>query len=224
MATSGSISHTIYDNLKQDILSLRLKPGQVLSENEFAKYFQVSRTPVHNAFAQLKAEGLVNVLPQRGTIVSYLDWDFIQQIIYMRTQVEIGVYTDIIYNWDEHLIEPLTKNLNRQLKIAPDDSSLDEFFALCDEFHGIFFASMGKEKLWKDVILTQYDYTRYRWLLYSIAQRRIDMYHEHLNLFNLICDKNISGIHRLIPLHHPTNGEFFPDELEQFKEYFYKGI
>ena len=222
MSTTSFISHNIYEKLKEDILTLQLKPGQVLSENETAKLYHASRTPVHNAFAQLKAENLVDVLPQRGTLVSLLDWDYIQQIIYMRTQVEIAIFSDVIYNWKEELEQPITENLNKQYEIIADETKLAEFYTLSNEFHEIFYDFVGKKKLWNAITSLQHDYTRYRYLLYSVEQRRLDMYHDHVNLFNLVRDKNVAAIHRFIPYHHPMSGDTFPTELEQYRDYFFK--
>ena len=49
-------SDDIYHALKDDILNLRLKPGQMISENEIANSYHVSRTPVKTAFLRLKGE------------------------------------------------------------------------------------------------------------------------------------------------------------------------
>ena len=47
----------IFDMLKQEILSLELKPGQAISENEICSRFDVSRTPVREALRRLQEHG-----------------------------------------------------------------------------------------------------------------------------------------------------------------------
>lgn len=212
----------VYQSLKNDILSIRLKPGQFLSENEMAKAFGVSRTPVHNAFVQLKAENLVNVLPQRGTFVSLLDWDYIQQLIYLRIQLDTAVFTDAVYSLDEALSNQIEENLEDQYAAAMDQDSAARFYTLSDAFHGMFYAAVGKQKLWNTLLSVQYDYMRYRYLLYSDPDGRLNLYQDHLNLFNLVRDKNIAAIHRFVPLHHPIDGEDFPSGLELYRDYFIK--
>jgi DNA-binding GntR family transcriptional regulator len=69
---SGSIATQVYEHLMTQILSMQLKPFQELSEARLAAEFGVSRTPVREAFARLARRGLVDIYPQRGTLVSPL--------------------------------------------------------------------------------------------------------------------------------------------------------
>ena len=55
--------------LRQAIVSMHLSPGEMLSEQDLAQRFGVSRSPVREAFIKLSQSGLVRVLPQRGTLV-----------------------------------------------------------------------------------------------------------------------------------------------------------
>ena len=89
-------SETIYTALKHEILDLKLKPGQSVSEHELCERFAVSRTPVRTALQRLQADGLVHVIPYRGSTVCLLDFDEIRQMIYLRTAVESEVIRDFI--------------------------------------------------------------------------------------------------------------------------------
>lgn len=59
----------VYDQLRQEILTLQLKPNTQLDEISLAERFDVSRSPVRDALARLVAEGLAMTLPNRTTIV-----------------------------------------------------------------------------------------------------------------------------------------------------------
>ena len=72
------------ETLKQEILDLRLKPGQMISENDVCDRFGVSRTPVREALRLLQEQGFVETVPYRGTYVTLLSLDNIKQMIYMR--------------------------------------------------------------------------------------------------------------------------------------------
>lgn len=65
-----SLVERIYDALEDRIVSLELPPGAMLSEVTIAREFGVSRTPVGEALQRLAREGLVNVLPRRGIVVT----------------------------------------------------------------------------------------------------------------------------------------------------------
>ena len=59
-------SEAIYDELKDQIIFLRLKPGEEISASEVSEKFDVSRSPVRDALMRLRAEGLIVMRPQRG--------------------------------------------------------------------------------------------------------------------------------------------------------------
>ncbi|MFK8397788.1 GntR family transcriptional regulator [Pseudomonas sp. BGr12] len=60
----------IYEELRKQILTLKLKPGSQLDEVSLAAQFGLSRSPVRDALARLITEGLVTILPNRTTLVT----------------------------------------------------------------------------------------------------------------------------------------------------------
>ena len=66
-------SDLVYKSLKNDILHLKLLPGSAVSEIETSNKYNISRTPVRDAFKALESEGLLRVVPHVGTFVSYID-------------------------------------------------------------------------------------------------------------------------------------------------------
>ncbi|MGK9064883.1 GntR family transcriptional regulator [Stutzerimonas chloritidismutans] len=65
----------IYDELRKQILTLKLKPGAPLDEVSLAAQFGLSRSPVRDALARLVTEGLVTILPNRTTLVTPFEID-----------------------------------------------------------------------------------------------------------------------------------------------------
>lgn len=59
----------VYDQLREEILTLQLKPSTQLDETSLAERFEVSRSPVRDALARLVTEGLAMTLLNRTTIV-----------------------------------------------------------------------------------------------------------------------------------------------------------
>lgn len=62
----------IYNTLRNEILSLSLKPSELLDEAALARRFGVSRSPVREAMVRLTSESLLKSLPNKGTIVAPL--------------------------------------------------------------------------------------------------------------------------------------------------------
>lgn len=69
----GSGWRSVYDALRDEILSLALPPGQLLDETALAERFDRSRSPIREALIRLAGDGLVVTLPNRSTIVAPLE-------------------------------------------------------------------------------------------------------------------------------------------------------
>lgn len=72
-ARKGRLHREAVSMLREMILSGDLAPGERLRESTFTERFEMSRTPVREAFRTLAAEGLVDLLPNRSVVVSEID-------------------------------------------------------------------------------------------------------------------------------------------------------
>ena len=70
LAKPRTVSAVIHDALRDEILAMRRKPGESLSEKDIAAQFGVSRTPVREAILKLVEERLVEIFPQSGTFIA----------------------------------------------------------------------------------------------------------------------------------------------------------
>lgn len=70
----GSGVAQVYDVLRNEILELKLAPGAPIDEVQLASRFDMSRTPIREALVRLAADGLVETLPNRSTIVAPIDF------------------------------------------------------------------------------------------------------------------------------------------------------
>ena len=68
--TERSLTARAYVALEEMLCTLRLEPGEVLSEGALSETLGIGRTPVREALQRLAREGLVTVLPRRGVLVS----------------------------------------------------------------------------------------------------------------------------------------------------------
>jgi DNA-binding GntR family transcriptional regulator len=65
-----TLTEQAYRAIEEQIATLRLKPGDVLSEQMLSATFKIGRTPVREALQRLAREGLVTILPRKGILVS----------------------------------------------------------------------------------------------------------------------------------------------------------
>ncbi len=70
MAEEESLSQTAYRRLEEDIVTLKLKPGEALTENRLAQELDMGRTPIREAIQRLSWEGLIAIRPRLGVVVA----------------------------------------------------------------------------------------------------------------------------------------------------------
>lgn len=64
-----SLSDRAYQQIKDRIITLAFLPGQYLNEGAMSEMLGLGRTPVHQALQQLRAEGMVEIVPRKGVII-----------------------------------------------------------------------------------------------------------------------------------------------------------
>ena len=93
---SRNSEDNIYDVLRTDILNLKLRPGMIFSIRDISEAYQVGRTPVRDALISLSKEGLITFLPQRGTMISKINYDKVLNERFLRTCVEEKVILEFM--------------------------------------------------------------------------------------------------------------------------------
>ena len=85
---AATASSRIYTELRADLVSLKRRPGEPISEAEIALAYGVSRTPVREAILKLSDEGLLDVFPQSGIFVSRIPLAALPEAIIIRKALE----------------------------------------------------------------------------------------------------------------------------------------
>ena len=77
-----------YDMLEEAIVTLRIPPGAVISEQALAEMTGIGRTPIREAIQRLAREHLIVVLPQRGLLVAEIDINKQLKLLETRREIE----------------------------------------------------------------------------------------------------------------------------------------
>ena len=83
-----SLGELVHRQLRDAIRQGRYRPGQRIREAEVAKWLEVSRTPVREAFRRLQADGILTLTPWRGARVVKLERDQVVELYAMRRVLE----------------------------------------------------------------------------------------------------------------------------------------
>src|SRR5690606_26771986 len=84
----GSLTDRAYRRLEELIVTLRLAPGEVLSEAALSKQLGIGRTPIREALQRLAREGLVVILPRRGILVAEINVRRQLELLKVRRELE----------------------------------------------------------------------------------------------------------------------------------------
>ncbi len=82
------LSEKAYWLIKEKVVTLELPPSAVIDEQLLMEELELGRTPIREALQRLDSEGLVNVVPRRGTFVSDISITDLQKIFELRTVLE----------------------------------------------------------------------------------------------------------------------------------------
>lgn len=133
--------------LRHNIINLNLKPGQLVSENEIAEVLGISRTPVREAFIELSKESLVEIYPQKGTCISPIDMDVVEETRFLRCAVEkaiVQLCCDVLSHSD---IVHLEENV-RQQELCVERQNYKYLLSLDNSFHEYLFKACNKKMIY----------------------------------------------------------------------------
>ena len=105
-----ALSTDLFSSLRKDILQGKLRQGEKLTEQQICDEYNVSRTPVREAFRQLELEGFIETIPNRGAFVVGFSLQDIQDMYELRKSYEV-----LAVKW---AIERITKEEYEKLEEA----------------------------------------------------------------------------------------------------------
>ena len=74
--------------LKENIIRLELEPGSSISDREVASQLSLSRTPVREALLELAKSKVIDIYPQKGSVVSLIDYELVEEAYFIRNVLE----------------------------------------------------------------------------------------------------------------------------------------
>jgi GntR family transcriptional regulator, rspAB operon transcriptional repressor len=211
-----------YRALKDNIMSLELKPGQNINESEISQQLNISRTPVREILMRLKEEHLIMVRPQIGTYVSLIDRQLVDEAFFMRYHLEKEVLRMACRNFPEESLMELEKNLVSQKRIFGKQDKELEFHKLDIEFHGLIFTGLNLPEVWNSILKISTHYNRLR-LLFEIKFSNQDLIEHHEQFFNAIKDRDTEAVEILLEKHFNRPKESWKNlfnDLSEYRHYF----
>jgi DNA-binding GntR family transcriptional regulator len=181
----------VHRRLRDDIVSMRRRPGDVIFEKEIALEARVSRTPVREALLRLADERLIEIVPKSGTIVARIPAAILPEIIIARTALEsvtVKAAATIARGSDVAALRAIIER-QRETLAAGD---LDGFHATDEIMHRDIAEAGGLPGLWDMIVQIKVQLDRYRRLTLPQPHRMDMALAEHEAIVDAIADHDLA--------------------------------
>ena len=147
--------------LKQNIVSVTLKPGSLLSENELATSLGLSRTPVREALNELVKVSIAETYPQRGTVIARIDPKMVEDSRFLRSVLDEAIIKLACRETDPAVMGKLDDNIDLQ-EFYLAKGNTERILELDNEFHKLLYEAVHKEFIYdmRSGIMLHFDRVR----------------------------------------------------------------
>ncbi len=142
----GSLAQRVYASLREAILSMSFRPGDIIRKPEICEALGVSRSPVSEAVARLAVEHLVRVVPQAGTYVARFSLEEIREGVFLREALELAAVERVARVITEDQLVQLRRNLRLQQALI-EDMDVDGFYQTDAAMHELILSFTGFKRV-----------------------------------------------------------------------------
>jgi DNA-binding GntR family transcriptional regulator len=225
-AERKTLGEIVYQKIRNKIISLDLKPGEMIYENPIASEYGVSRTPVREAMNMLAQEGLIEIFPQRGARVAFLSVAKLQEAQFVRESLEISVFFKVAEVWDASKDNYKQAEEEIVLIIQNQKDSIEiqdylQFVRLDEDFHNTIINLSGNHTL-LTIVKQMRDYlNRLRYLELQEAHHEKVAITQHEEIFKAIKNNDAMYTIELLKQHlNLVNEDFRSRIFENHRDMF----
>ena len=214
----------IYRDITNQIVNLKILPGEKIKEEDLAKTYNVSRTPIRSTIARLEKDGLVEVRPKNGTFVTKINLAHLQASIFIRKAVEEKVLLELFEKIDLIQITRLEVILEKQKEIVDLEPSVEKsrlFLESDNFFHENIFSFANKEIVWETINKAQPLFSRLR-VIANMRKKVLvsDVYNKHCMMVEAFKNKDKEALIKAYNEHLDDGFIDIEDVQKEHKEYF----
>lgn len=210
----------ISSSLKTAILQMSLKPGQIVSETEVGNLYGASRTPVREAFSELREQGLIVTLPSRGNYVSKLSISQIMGAQFIREALEVAIAEELC---DTGLPLDITNEIEESLDKQRRIISMGQgsmFHELDDNFHIALADAVGRPRIARTLQREKAWLDRLRVLSLRRDEHLAVLVNDHEDIFSAIKSKDRAATRKTVRKHLRRVLDTLSDLMKEHDEFF----
>lgn len=205
---SKSLAEVVTARLREEIVEGEFQLGTALSESMIATRYDVSRTPVREAFACLGLEGLVHTEPQQGTFIFTMDRNEFAQMSETRSILEIAALRLAVERNHDRLLKQW-KRLVAAMETAMTNDDAKRYSKYDGEFHQVLFSLAANPFL---AAASQSFAAKMATVINRLGAQPEHMkhsYEQHAQLLRLLEEDDINSAAELLETHIRFKGESF---------------
>lgn len=204
--------------IKDNIIRLELAPGSYVSENELAAELGLSRTPVREALIELSHAKVVEITPQKRSVVAPIDERLVEEARFSRDVLECAVVQLVCQMATEADLEKLQENVKLQ-EFYKDNEQIAPIMELDNQLHKMLFQIAQKPQIYELVQSMAIHFDRIR----SIALnhiRDLEIVTDHRRIVDAISHRDSEQAREIMKLHLNRCGVDAMAIREKYPQYF----
>ncbi len=190
-------NEAVYERLRHDIIDGKLKPGQRIVISDLSKEFGFSEIPIREAIRRLDSEGLLQVTPHVGTIVTKLDEKEVTEIYLIRIELESLAAKLATPHLSQVDLDFLNKKI-QEMELATCRHNYEKLGLLNKDFHLRIYRAAPYPLLFKLIVDLWEKVQRTRSVFALVPERAIASVKEHRKIAEALRRKDADLVERLV--------------------------
>ncbi len=189
-----------YEDIKNRILAMEIKPGEIVSENKLSKQLGISRTPIREALKKLELDGLI-VPSNRRKRVFVLTIHEVEEIFDLKIAIE-GTIARLAAERgkknDLHELQEVVQKMSRFAEIVPEETYevhgwIDEWLEVDNRFHDLLFKMANNKRAEQIIKNLNYQWHRLRVGILAMEGRIQKSVKEHGDIAQAVVNSDTLG-------------------------------
>lgn len=196
------LTEQVYTILRENIIGRIYTPGDKLDIHKLAEEFGVSRSPVKDAINQLVHDGLIEIIPRKGTYVTQLNFTEFIEVLDARLMIELWAAKQVIQIiTDDQLDEwgKIVQNMDALLDVTP--FPFEKYSELDMKFHKTLIEWVNNNKI-KEVFSSFNTHVDLSRIVHSTSlESTIKRHKDHWNMYDAMKNQDLPGLSNTLTSH-----------------------
>lgn len=206
----------IADELEEMIFDGTFVDGDRLDEISLAAQFNVSRTPLREAFQRLAVSGLVEQIPRRGVFVRQPGPVELMEMFEVMAELEASCARLAAIRISDEALNDLNAT-NERCQAAVDQQDADEYYAENERFHNTLYRQSGNSFLEQECLRLHKRLKPFRRIQLRLRGRLRQSLTEHREIVQALADEDGARAADAVRIHVAVQGEKFHHLLASLK-------